>query len=116
MSLLLDAMEDCTIMDKRTGPDGRGGVKTTWEDGAPIQAAIVLDTSMQARIAEGQGVKSLYTITTPKSVVLQFHDVIRRERDNKVFRITSDGDDKATPAVATLNMRQTSAEEYMLNG
>lgn len=116
MSLLLNAMENCTIMDKRTQPDGRGGVITTWEEGAEIQAAIVLDTSMQARMAEGQGVKALYTITTVKSVVLQYHDVIRREDDGKVFRITSDGDDKHTPASASLNMRQVAAEEYVLNG
>lgn len=116
MSLLLEAMEDCTIIDKKTVPDGRGGVITTWEDGAEIQAAIVLDSSMQARIAEAQGVKSLYTITTTKSIVLQFHDVLRRESDKKIFRVTSDGDDKHTPASAALNMRQVSAEEFNLNG
>lgn len=116
MSLLLDAMEDCTIIDKKTQPDGRGGVITTWEDGAEIQAAIVLDSSMQARMAEAAGVKSLYTITTAKSVVLQYHDVMRRERDGKIFRITSDGDDNSTPAAASLNMRQVTAEEYTLNG
>jgi hypothetical protein len=116
MSLLLEAMEDCTIIDKKTQPDGRGGVITTWEDGAEIKAAIVLDTSMQARVAEAQGVKALYTITTAKSVLLQYHDVLRRERDGKVFRCTSDGDDKATPASAVLNMRQVTAEEYTLNG
>lgn len=116
MSLLLEAMEPCTIVDKRTHPDGRGSVITTWEDGAEIQAAIVMDMSMQARIAEGQGVKAIYTITTIKAVVLQYHDVLRREKDGKIFRITSDGDDKATPASAALNMRQVTAEEYTLNG
>lgn len=116
MSLLLDAMETCTILDKKTKPDGRGGVITTWEDGAEIDAAIVFDSSMQARTAEAQGVKSLYTITTAKSIVLQFHDVLRRERDGKVFRVTSDGDDKHTPAAAALNMRQVTAEEFTLNG
>ena len=116
MSLLLDAMETCTIIDKHTQPDGRGGVVTTWEDGAQIEAAIVFDSSLQARTAQAQGVKSLYTITTVKSVVMQFHDVIRRERDGKIFRITSDGDDKATPAAAALNMRQVTAEEYTING
>lgn len=116
MSLLINAMEDCTIIDKKTTPDGRGGVITTWEDGAPFQAAIVLDTSMQARVAEAQGVKALYTVTTTKSVLLQYHDVFRRERDGKIFRATSDGDDKHTPATASLNMRQVSAEEYSING
>lgn len=114
MSLLSEQMEMCTILDKTTAPDGYGGIETTWVEGAPVSAAIVLDTSMQARIGEQQGVTALYTITTEKSINLQYHDVIRRVRDGKVFRITSDGDDKHTPASANLNMRQVSAEEWSI--
>ena len=114
MSLLLEAMENCTIIDKQTIADGMGGVITTWADGATFDAAIVFDSSMQARTAEAQGVKSLYTVTTVKSVILQYHDIFRRERDKKIFRVTSDGDDKFTPASAMLNMRQVTAEEYTL--
>lgn len=112
MSLLDDAMESCVILDKRTEKDGYGGVKTTYVDGAEFQAAIVFDSSMQARLASVQGVTDLYTITTRKNVVLQYHDVFRRTKDGKIFRVTSDGDDKATPASASLDMRVVSAEEY----
>lgn len=114
MSLLTDAMESCTMLDKMTASDGRGGFITTWQDGAAIQAAIVHESSMQARVAEAQGVTSTYTITTTKAVNLQYHDVLRRESDGKIFRVTSDGDDKKTPASAGLNMRQVSAEEWAL--
>lgn len=114
MSLLSEAMESCTLLDKRRIPDGYGGYSTEWVDSVPFDAAIVLDTSMQARIAEKQGVTGLYTVTTKKSFNLQFHDVFRRSKDNKIFRVTSDGDDKATPASAGLNMRQVSAEEWVL--
>ena len=114
MSLLTEQMEDCTIIDRVTVSDGYGGYTSKWQDGAPIQCAIVFDSSMQARIAETQGVKALYTITTQKNVNLQYHQVLRRERDGKIFRITSDGDDKHTPASATLNMRQVTAEEWEL--
>ena len=84
-------------------------------DGAPFDAAIVLDNSMQARAAEKQGVTSLYTVTTTKALNLQYHDVFKRKRDNKIFRVTSDGVDKHTPASASLNMRQVSAEEWELS-
>lgn len=114
MSLLSEAMEPCVIVDKRTLPDGMGGTVTAWVDGAQIDAAIVLDNSLQARIAEKDGVTAVYTITTEKNVNLQFHDVLRRASDSKVFRVTSDGDDKHTPASARLNMRQVSAEEFVL--
>ena len=112
MSLLSEQMEKCVIVDKTTVPDGYGGVKTNWVDGAEIQAAISFDTSMESRIGDAQGVTSRYTIVTQKSVVLRYHDVIKRTRDDKVFRITSDGDDKFTPNSASLNMRVVTAEEW----
>lgn len=114
MSLLSEAMENCTMLDKITTADGYGGYITTYTDGASFNAAIVLDNSMQARAAEKQGVTALYTVTTVKALNLQYHDVFRRESDKKIFRVTSDGDDKKTPASALLNMRQVSAEEWEL--
>ncbi|MBQ3330807.1 MAG: head-tail adaptor protein [Ruminococcus sp.] len=114
MSLLSDAMEKCVMLDKRTQSDGYGGYVSTYVDGAEFNAAIVFDSSMQARAAGVQGVTSLYTVTTSKTVNLQYHDVFRRAHDGKIFRITSDGDDKKTPASATLNMRQVTAEEWEL--
>ena len=77
-------------------------------------AAIVFDTSIEARVAERQGVTSRYTVTTPRTLTLEYHDVFRRGRDGKIFRVTSDGDDKYTPASATLDMRQVAAEEFTL--
>ena len=115
MSLLSEAMENCIMLDKRTSSDGGyGGYSTSWVEGAEFQAAVVLDSSMEARIAEKQGVTALYTITTEKNINLQYHDVFKRLKDGKIFRVTSDGDDKHTPNSATLNMRQVSAEEWEL--
>lgn len=114
MSLLDEAMEKCVLMNKTTAPDGYGGYITTWADGAEFKAAIVFDTSMQARVADKEGVTSLYTVTTKKALTLEYHDVFRRVSDGKVFRVTSDGDDKYTPASAGLNMRQVTAEEWSL--
>ena len=114
MSLLSEAMTTCVILNKQTEADGYGGYITTWVDGAEFKATIVLDSSMQARIGEKQGVTALYTVTTTKALNLQYHDVFRRVEDGKIFRVTSDGDDKKTPASAALDMRQVSAEEWSL--
>lgn len=114
MSLLDEAMTKCVLLNKVTTADGYGGYIATWTDGAEFDCAVVLDTSMQARAAEKQGVTELYTVTTKKVMNLQYHDVFRRVRDGKIFRVTSDGDDKYTPASAGLNMRQVSAEEFTL--
>lgn len=111
-SLLHEAMEKCVRMNKSVEDDGYGGEEIIWSDGAHFDAAIVFDTSIEARVAQAQGVTSRYTVTTDKSRVLQYHDVFRRYSDGKIFRVTSDGDDKYTPASATLNMRQVTAEEW----
>lgn len=112
MSLLSEAMESCHVMDKTTVPDGYGGFSSVWADGAPFKAAITFDNSMEARRAQVQGVYSMYTVTTSRAIFLNYHDVFVRERDGKVFRVTSDGDDRYTPASASLDMRQCSAEEW----
>lgn len=114
MSLLSESMEKCVMMDKRTEPDGYGGFINTWTDGAPFEAAIVFDTSIEARAAQAQGVTSRYTVTVPKSIILEYHDVFRRLDDGKIFRVTSDGDDKKTPDSATIQIRQVTAEEWSL--
>lgn len=114
MSLLNDFMEDCVMLNKSTVSDGYGGYTTTYTEGAEFNAAITFDTSMQARIADKQGVTSFYTVTTSKALTLEYHDIFKRLSDNKVFRVTSDGDDKFTPNSSSLDMRQVTAEEYQL--
>ena len=111
MSLLDETMESCVILNKQTSLDEYGGFVNKWVDGASFKAAITFDTSIEARTAEAQGVHSLYTVTTSRALVLQYHDVFRRDRDGKLFRVTSDGDDSYTPASASLDMRQVTAEE-----
>ena len=114
MSLLTDQMEDFVVLNKIRTPDGYGGMTTTWQDGATIKAVAPFNSSMEARIGAMQGVTSLYTITTSRRINLQYHDVLRRVRDGKVFRVTSDGDDQYTPMSATLDMRNVTAEEWTI--
>lgn len=114
MSLLDEAFETYIILNKVTDDDGYGGVTTRWVEGARIQVAEQFNNSIEAKKAEAQGVTSVYTLTTRKDINLQYHDVLRRIRDGKIFRITSDGDDLYTPASASLNMRNVSAEEWSL--
>lgn len=116
MSLLDDAMENCIYLNKIKQPDGYGGYIDTYTEGPEFSAAIVFDTSIEARVGEHQGVTSLYTVTTSRSTALEYHDVFKRLRDDKVFRVTSDGDDKYTPTSASLDMRQVTAEEFTITG
>jgi hypothetical protein len=76
---------------------------------------VTFDNSLEARTAQKQGVSSVYTATTPKNVELEYHDVFKRLRDGKIFRITSDNDDLQTPKMASFQVRVASAEEFVLN-
>ena len=113
--MLIDCMmESCVFMVKKTEPDGSGGNITEWTEGEPIRAAITLDTSTEARIAEAAGTVDLYTVTVSRSVRLKYHDVIKRLSDGKTFRITSDNADKKTPLCTALDIAQCSAEAWRL--
>ena len=93
MSLIEKAMEKSHIMDKTTTKDDYGSVKTVWREGAEIMVAYSFNSSTEARIAAQQGVNNRFTLLTKKSVLLRFPDIIKRDRDGKYFRVTSDGDD-----------------------
>ena len=112
---LLDAMTTrCQMIDKMTVDDGMGGYTKQWVSGATFDAAMSLDDSVQAQTAMAAGVTGVYTVTTKRAINLQFHDVFKRLSDNKIFRVTTDGDDKKTPPTAGLDMRSVRAEEWVL--
>lgn len=114
MSLFERSLEDCTMIDRRLVKDGQGGYTSSWRDGVDFAAAVVKNQSDEVTVAEAQGTKAIYTVCTHKAINLQYHDVFRRESDKKIFRVTSDGGDSATPTSAVLNMRTVTAEEWVL--
>lgn len=112
--LIDNFMVTCVLMERKRVSDGAGGFITTWEDGAEFDAAIIRDATMQARIAEKEGVSSVYTVTTQRGTVLDFHDVFKRVSDNATFRVTSTGGEKQSPTVGTLDIAQVTAERWEL--
>ena len=107
-------MEKCYIMDKTTTPDGYGGIKPNYKEGAEIMVAFSFDSSTQARIAAQQGVNNRFTLFTKKAITLKYPDVIKRASDGRIFRVTSDGSDNKTPRAAGLDLRAVEAEEWEL--
>ena len=114
MALIDCMMVPCVFMEKKQTPDGSGGQKTEWTDGKPFKAAITLDTSTVARIADATGTVDTYTISVSRSVHLPFHAVIKRLSDGKTFRITSDNAEKRTPVCTALDIAQSTAEAWRL--
>lgn len=116
MPLLDNAFEDFILYNKVKTDDGYGGTINAYSEGVTIRCAVVCDTSNEGKIAHALGVTSNYTITTRRNVMLDYHDVLKRVSDSKIFRVTSDGDDRYTPSEAGLDMRQVTAEEWKLDG
>ena len=114
MALYETMMEDCIMMDRRTISDGLGGFSHEWVEGANFRAAVIKDNTMNARVAEKQGVTEVYTVTVDKGVRLEYHDVFKRESDGLIFRVTSNIRDSESPRVATFAIGQVSAERWEL--
>lgn len=110
-----DFRTPCTMLEQTRRTDGEGGWVTTWEDGDGFEAAIVMDSSTVARVAQHDGMKAVYTVTVDKGTSFDFHDVFRRDSDGQIFRVTSDPTDKTTPDRAGFQFSQVSAEEWRLS-
>lgn len=104
---------ECVMMDKRSISDGEGGTIPVYAEGAEFKSYPALDTSMTARIAEAQGVKSLYNILVPKSVTIAPGDIYKDKTEGAYFRVTSDA--KQTPSTSTLDLKAFAAEKTELS-
>lgn len=114
MSLIENMMDACVLMNKTKVSDDEGGFYTVWEEGPEIAVAITHDSSLNAMLAEREGVTSTYTLTTHKENALEYGDVIKRKKDGRVFRVTSEKGDREAPAVSSLNMAQVNGEKWEL--
>ena len=114
MALIDCMMVPCVFMVPTRTPDGSGGNRTAWVDGKQFRAAIIQDTSTEARIAEAAGTVRMYTVTVSRSVHLEYHAVIKRVSDGQIFRITSDNANKKAPVCSALDIAQSTAEAWRL--
>ena len=102
-----------------TQNDGYGGYVSTYVPGATFEGVLVLDDSINARVAEKQGVTGLYQMTFEKELHLPWHTVVKKIDGEKLvgtyFRVTSK-DESATPSSTSLNLRKVIMEEYVPSG
>lgn len=107
-------MTPCVRLIPKTVPDGEGGYLTQWTEGEVFDAAIVLQDSSEGRRAETEHLKRFFTVFTDKKLRLTHQDVFRRISDQQVFRVTSEGCDRQTPACASFSLAQVTAEGWEL--
>ena len=100
MSLLDDFGRSCCLMDKTRTPDGAGGYITTWAEGAEFVNYQALDTSMEARRAEKEGVTSVYSALVSQSVPIDYGDYYKDKETGTTYRVTSKPEERQAPRSA----------------
>lgn len=100
MSLLDDFARPCVLLEKTRKPDGEGGYIVEWTDGAEFMNYQALDTSMEARRAEKEGVTSLYSALVDKSLLIEYNDYFRDTSTGNTYRVTSNPEEREAPKSA----------------
>lgn len=103
-----DFMGECVRLEKTSTPDGQGGQTTSWKPSKPFEAAIVRGSATVSTVAEKAEPSATFTVTT--QAPLSFHEVIRRESDGLVVRVTSEATE--TPGMASFAFVQYQAERW----
>lgn len=114
MSLLTDFAVPCVLMEKKRVPDGAGGYITEWTAGAEFENYQYLDTSMEARRAEQEGVKSLYSALVQRDFPLDYGDAFKDKNTGLTYRVTSNPDEKKAPQSSTFDLKYFTVERWAL--
>ena len=100
MSLFDDFARPCVLLEKTRKPDGEGGYIVQWTEGVEFLNYQALDTSMEARRAEKEGVTSVYSALVDKAVPIEYGDYFRDTATGQTYRVTSDPSEKQAPRSA----------------
>ena len=114
MSMLDDFSRICVILEKTRVPDGEGGYIVDWTEGAEFENYQALDTSMEARRAEKEGVTSLYSALVKKAVPIEYNDYFLDKNTGLTYRVTSNPEDKQAPKTASFDLKYFTAERRKL--
>ena len=114
MSLIEQFKTDCVRLVQKTAEDGAGGHRTTWEESEHFCASIIEKSHTEPENAERKRAKAFYDVFLQRMEDIRYHDVFRRVSDGKIFRVTSNPDDKKTPLSAHMSFAIVTAEEWRL--
>lgn len=110
--LIFGIMDACHIIDKVTGDDIYGGSGIGYRKGASLNAAIIKNSTTEANVAEKQIATEFFTVVTNKGSLLDYHSIIRRDKDNEYFIITGREKDSEAPKQSTVQISKVNAERW----
>ena len=110
MSLLADFARTCVILKRTRRPDGSGGWLTDWDEGETFTARFALDSSIEARRAEREGVTSVYSVLVDQDAGVTYGDYFRDQQTKRAYRVTSHPCEKESPRSAGFSLKYFTAE------
>ena len=114
MSLLDDFARTCVVLEKTRRPDGAGGYFVEWAEGAEFVNYQAMDTCMEARRAEKEGVTSVYSALVRSDFPIDYNDYFRDKTTGQTYRVTSDPEEKVAPKSASFALKFFTAERKEL--
>ena len=114
MPLLDDFAKTCVVMEKTRNPDGAGGYIVEWTDGVEFTNYQALDTSMEARRAEKEGVTSLYSALVRADFPIEYNDYFKDTTTGITYRVTSNPVEKVAPKSSSFSLKYFTAERKEL--
>lgn len=114
MSLLDDFARTCVVMEKKRIPDGAGGYLVEWTDGVEFVNYQAMDTTMEARRAEKEGVTSVYSALVRSDFPIDYNDYFRDKQNGQTYRVTSNPEEKMAPKSASFALKFFTAERKEL--
>lgn len=112
-TLINDQVTRCVILNKVIVLDEVGGYVTRYTEGAPFEAVITENTSVEAKVAQKEHSLTFYGVKIGREVPLEYNSIFRRESDGKTFRISVDAA-MNSPSFSPLNMKALQAEEFAI--
>lgn len=109
---LSDFYKDIFFLNKISNSDGLGGIEFIYMEGAKFKGVITIESNTETRIAEQQGLKSIYTLSTSKGIQIDFGDLIKSE--DKVYKVVSVKNELQTPHFSNLDLQQYELERYQI--
>lgn len=114
MSLLEDFAHPCVLMEKTRVFSPEGGWNTAWTEGAAFTSYQYLDSSMEARRAEKEGVTSVYSALVDKDFPIEYNDAFKDRATGFTYRVTSRPEEQAAPNSSSFDLKLFTAERWEL--
>ncbi len=114
MSLLDGFARPCVLMEKTRDPSPEGGWVTAWKEGASFEVYQYLDSSMEARRAQKEGVTSVYSALVQKDFPIEYNDAFKDLSTGATYRVTSRPEEKTSPGSSSFDLKFFTAERWEL--